>query len=116
MAGGNSFCPFPCRSQSYTGICRPNESEIVTCAANVMSHIIKDPENGEWYLSATCPYCECRLVLLHDLNEGRGSIRGVFKVTCPECNQDQTLPAEHYQHRKELHLCGDVDAEGRGQI
>lgn len=63
-----------------------------------MSPLIKHPENGEWYLSTTCPNCDCRLVLLHDLNEGRGNIQGVYTVTCPECDREQTLPAEHYHH------------------
>lgn len=58
------------------------------------------PQHGEWYLTVTCQTCQCRILLFHDLNEGKGNLRGVFTVTCPSCKRDQDLPPEHYHHNE----------------
>ncbi len=65
------------------------------------------PECGQWYLSATCQQCGCKILLFQDLNDGNGTIEASVHVTCPRCKLDQDLAIEHYQHeeRRMPELC-----------
>ena len=40
-----------------------------------MIPFIDQPNNGQWYLSATCNICGYRLLIFDDANEGYGSVR-----------------------------------------
>jgi hypothetical protein len=53
---------------------------------------------GEWYLTATCQVCHCKIVLFPDLNNGGVEIKAECGVTCPRCRTEARLPIQHYQH------------------
>jgi len=53
---------------------------------------------GQWYIVVTCDGCKCKILLFHDLNEGRSKLRGSFVVICPTCQREASLAVEHYQH------------------
>ena len=53
---------------------------------------------GQWYLTATCDICRCKIVLFSDLNNGRVEIKAVYGVTCPRCHNEANLPIQHYRH------------------
>ena len=55
---------------------------------------------GQWYIVVTCDGCKCKILLFHDLNEGRSKLRGSFVVICPTCQREASLAVEHYQHRE----------------
>ena len=63
-----------------------------------MFPVFRNPQNGQWYLSVTCPTCNHKMLLFRDLNDGHGNTNGSCVVTCPRCNREQSLALEHYQH------------------
>jgi len=58
-------------------------------------------EVGDWYLSVKCYQCNCEVLVFHDLNHGRGSVKGQYVVTCPRCKDTQPRDINHYQYREE---------------
>jgi hypothetical protein len=91
----NARIPFShgCISSSTLIPDQPNNLEFF------MIPFIQNPENGQWYLSATCGICRFKLLVFHDMNNGKGTVDGRYVVTCPQCEKSQSLPVEHYQHR-----------------
>jgi hypothetical protein len=54
---------------------------------------------GEWYISVVCKHCSHRILLFHDLSEGKSELRqSRLHITCPQCQKEGPYVAEHYQH------------------
>lgn len=52
---------------------------------------------GEWYIAVICEQCKHRVILFHDLSEGKSDLeKSQFSITCPNCNLKGSYPAEHY--------------------
>ena len=57
-----------------------------------------EPQDGNWYIVATCENCNSTIFLVRDLNEGRGSLNAAYGVTCPQCNHKGFYEGRHYKH------------------
>jgi hypothetical protein len=62
--------------------------------------VVRDLVPGNWYITILCD-CGERLILFADLTEGKGSLQGSFKITCPACRTAGTHPAQRYRHESE---------------
>ena len=52
----------------------------------------------EWYISVVCEHCSHRILLFHDLSEGKSELlRSRIHVMCPNCQEEGSYMAEHYQ-------------------
>ena len=53
---------------------------------------------GEWYISVVCEHCHQRVLIFHDLSEGKSELElSRFHITCPKCQEEGSYIAEHYQ-------------------
>jgi hypothetical protein len=53
---------------------------------------------GRWYIAVICARCHHRVILFPDLSEGKSDLgRTQFIITCPNCIEEGSYPAEHYE-------------------
>ena len=64
------------------------------------------PQDGGWYIVATCEKCAATIFLFPDLNSGAASLNATYQVTCPRCCHKGYYEGRHYQHAK-----GDLNLE-----
>ncbi len=43
------------------------------------------PIPGDWYIATTCNDCKSKILLFHDLNNGKSHLKGSFALVCPLC-------------------------------
>lgn len=60
------------------------------------------PIPGDWYIATTCKDCKCKILLFHDLNNGKSNLKGSFALVCPRCECKGSFKAEHYQYFEKL--------------
>jgi len=64
---------------------------------------------GEWYIAVVCEQCSHLVMLFHDLSEGKSDLGdSQFLITCPNCNQRGSFPAEHFQTTSETASCSTL--------
>jgi hypothetical protein len=71
---------------------------------------------GEWYLTATCQTCSCKIVLFPDMNNGRVEVKAVCGVTCPRCQAEASLQIEHYRHDRTISDSGASALNHRNRV
>ena len=61
-------------------------------------------EPRQWYLVVICKRCHARQPMIHDLNQGKSEIKGIYQWRCPICQQTDyyhTEEIERYEHQPE---------------